>query len=681
MRPRSIERSAQHVEEAAGLLKGSFGAWVRHECKIEPRTVLGYRKVARHLSGHRKFLVKQKLTPSAAVILASAKPEGREAALHSLRSGRRINADEMKIVVSSGETRKSATSGLPAFRKAANSHASDVAGRLGRLVAEINSALETHSPALLDLAKGARPLSLQLVAMTWIGDPSSEDGIRVLSRALEDFAKARKSGQLEESAHGLVERFANFGNVEEPKATAPAPEAAPDTRTANQRRRALTSISTPFKHGLTSFEVCAGGGGQACGLSKAGFQHVGMLEMDPDACETLRANFGADHVIEANLVGYDPGDVGPIDLFAGGVPCQSFSKASSKRNGEDDDRDCFPEALRLIERMKPRAVMLENVEGLFGPDYDMYRHRILGRLGKLGYACEWRKVRCAWFGIPQTRVRTILVGFLEADAMSRFRWPEAVAHYKDEPYPVIGAIDWWLRSGGYVPSDEVTDAFDCVAPTILGGSTKKESMDFGQRKTAEKWRAMTLITTRWGELPPAPGHDGPILPANGLIAALQGFPADWKFRGDRHPVYRQIGNAFPPVVALHLGCAVATALTGIHHDPGRAISLQGTRFRLEPVRSTNADGTPREPRPPASALLPQTRDLRIRKLAATSSILLRENEGEFPHESVYPPHEGDDREEAELEHYVWYWGSLDKERVAQAAADGAGSGVPPAAKI
>lgn len=624
-------------EEAAGLLKGSFGAWVRHECKIEPRTVFGYRKVARNLSEHRKLLIEQELTPSAAVTLASASPEGRELALQALRSGRRINVEDMKLVVAAGEVRKLAQPGLPAFRRAAGAHASDVAGRLQRLIAEISSALETNPAGLLDLAKDARPLSLQLVAMTLADDPSTDDGIRGLSHSLESFAKARKSGPLEDAARSLLGKFTTFGKAEEAVPDEIAPYRVPDIRTENQRRRALTSISTPFIHGLTSFEVCAGGGGQACGLAKAGFRHVALLEVDPDACETLRANFGPELVVEANLVEYNPADVGPVDLFAGGVPCQSFSKASSTRKGADDNRDCFPEALRLIEKLKPRAVMLENVEGLFDPDYDMYRHRILGKLGAFGYKCEWRKVHCAWFGIPQTRVRTILVGFLDPQAMARFRWPDALAHYKDEPYPVIGAIDWWLRSGGYVPSREVTDAFDCVAPTVLGGSKEKQSPDFGQRKTAKKWRAMNLVTTRWGDLPPGPDHSGPILPANGLTAALQGFPADWKFRGEKHPVFRQIGNAFPPVVALYLGCAVASALTGVHQDPGRAVSLQGTRFRLEPVRSTNADGTPREQRPPASALRPRTRDLGIGKLAATSSILVRENKREFPHESVYPP--------------------------------------------
>src|SRR5215813_11586818 len=115
--------------------------------------------------------------------------------------------------------------------------------------------------------------------------------------------------------------------------------------------------------GLASLEICAGAGGQALGLEQAGFAHEAVVELDADACETLRRNRGADwKIIEGDVSALDGRQFREVDLFSGGVPCPPFSIAG-KQLGHDDDRDLFPEALRLIAEAKPAAIMLENVPG------------------------------------------------------------------------------------------------------------------------------------------------------------------------------------------------------------------------------------------------------------------------------------------------------------------------------
>ena len=136
---------------------------------------------------------------------------------------------------------------------------------------------------------------------------------------------------------------------------------------------------------FTSYEICAGAGGQALGLELAGFNHIKLIEYEADYCECLRIN-RPDWDVECNDVrkvsatSYN----GKIDLLAGGVPCPPFSVAG-KKLGADDDRDLFPEILRLTSEIQPKAVMIENVRGLLDPKFDIYRTKILEQLDEFGY--------------------------------------------------------------------------------------------------------------------------------------------------------------------------------------------------------------------------------------------------------------------------------------------------------
>src|SRR5437588_9969146 len=116
---------------------------------------------------------------------------------------------------------------------------------------------------------------------------------------------------------------------------------------------------------LTSLEICTGAGGQALGLEQAGFEHLALVEYDRHACATLRVNRPYWDVLREDVTQWHATRYrGRVDLFAGGVPCPPFSKAG-KQLGAGDERDLFPHALRLVRECRPRAVMLENVRGLF----------------------------------------------------------------------------------------------------------------------------------------------------------------------------------------------------------------------------------------------------------------------------------------------------------------------------
>jgi DNA (cytosine-5)-methyltransferase 1 len=310
---------------------------------------------------------------------------------------------------------------------------------------------------------------------------------------------------------------------------------------------------------LTSVEICAGAGGQALGLEQAGFAHEAVIEIDPDACETLRLNRGADwKVMEGDVAGVDGRAFGRIDLFAGGVPCPPFSIAG-RQLGRDDDRDLFPQALRLIEESGPRAVLLENVRGLAAARFDGYREQVLDRLHDLGFQTWWDLVHASEHGVPQLRPRFVLVAIRQPWA-DRFRWPEPAAG----PTPAVGEVlAGLMAAGGWPGADAWSRRAAGIAPTIVGGSKKHGGPDLGPTRARAAWRELGVDGLGIADAPP-----GPLFPPDGrpkltvaMVARLQGFPADWVFAGRKTAAYRQVGNAFPPSVARALGGAVATALT------------------------------------------------------------------------------------------------------------------------
>lgn len=151
---------------------------------------------------------------------------------------------------------------------------------------------------------------------------------------------------------------------------------------------------------FSSLEICAGAGGQALGLERAGFSHTALVELEPYACQTLRDNRPAWNVIEGDVSRFSGAPYQGIDLVAGGVPCPPFSRAG-KQLGQKDERDLFPEAIRLVDEIRPKAVMLENVRGLLDTMFDSYRIKIQEDLKKLGYIAEWRLLNASDFGVSQ----------------------------------------------------------------------------------------------------------------------------------------------------------------------------------------------------------------------------------------------------------------------------------------
>lgn len=340
--------------------------------------------------------------------------------------------------------------------------------------------------------------------------------------------------------------------------------------TPNRRLRAPRLLPFPveFPHSgssrqtsnpvrFRSVEICAGAGGQALGLERAGFEHLALVEIDPHAQATLRLNRPGWNVLQnGDIRQFSGRDFKAIDLLAGGVPCPPFSVAG-KQLGQTDERDLFPEAIRIIAEVQPRAVMLENVRGLLDSVFDGYRAAILRDLKSLGYSAEWRLLNASDFGVPQLRPRVVFVA-LHRDVASRFVWPEPRF---DPPPTVSEAIGDLIASHGWRGASAWMRTACDIAPTLVGGSRKHGGPDLGPTRARAAWAALGVDGKGIANHPPEPDFVGMPRLTIPMVARIQGFPDDWIFTGGKTAQYRQIGNAFPPPVAHAVGLQIHAALS------------------------------------------------------------------------------------------------------------------------
>jgi DNA (cytosine-5)-methyltransferase 1 len=307
-----------------------------------------------------------------------------------------------------------------------------------------------------------------------------------------------------------------------------------------------------------------------------------------------------------------------LDLFAGGVPCPPFSLAG-KRLGEDDERDLFPEALNIIEKLAPKAVMIENVRGILEPPevFIEYRGKILDRLRRAGYTVPkvdtslspeaqdlemrkvWRRLDAKDFGVPQLRPRAILVAIREdfsKPGVNEFCWPLGIKGdeadvaeslkrtMRERCLPYWDKNKWGepAKPGQRTGEDVYNDWLDAarksaavgrgVAPTLVGGSRKHGGADLGPTRAKRAWAVMGVDAMGVANDPKACDPERDLFRENGPMltveqaAIIQGFPRNWRFQGKKTAQYRQVGNAFPPPVAEAVGRAIAAVLRPEHRE-------------------------------------------------------------------------------------------------------------------
>lgn len=334
------------------------------------------------------------------------------------------------------------------------------------------------------------------------------------------------------------------------------------------------------KNTYTDIELFAGAGGLALGLEKAGFKHVALNELIPDACNTLRTNRPEWNVLEGDVaqISFEKYN-GNVDMVSGGFPCQAFSYAGKKLGFEDTRGTLFYQFARVVKEVQPKIFLGENVRGLLEHNEGKTMNTIRDVIQELGYSLvEPRFLKAIFYKVPQKRERLFLVGIRNdlADKMT-FTWPS--------PYKRILTLRDALKAGELYSTDVPESPGqkypqrkqEILSHVPQGGYWRdlpiemqkeymKGSFDLPGGKTGMarrlSWDEPSLTLT----CAPAqkqterchPEETRPLTTRE--YARIQTFPDDWAFTGKMDSVYKQIGNAVPVNLAYAMGRALVRML-------------------------------------------------------------------------------------------------------------------------
>lgn len=331
-----------------------------------------------------------------------------------------------------------------------------------------------------------------------------------------------------------------------------------------------------------SIELFAGAGGLALGLEKAGFNTIGLVEIDKDACETLLKNRPKWNVFCGDIAEISDKDIckyfsvkkGELDLLSGGAPCQSFSYAGKRLGLEDARGTLFYHYALFLEKLQPKMFLFENVRGLLTHDKGKTYKTILDIFEKTGYNIQ-KEVLNAWdYGVAQKRERLITIGIRKDLARQiTFTFPK-----KHEYKPVLKDILYDVpESMGAQYAESKKKIFELVPP---GGYWRDIDPQIAKAYMKSCWEmegGRTGILRRLSMEEPSltvltsPSQKQterchPIEARPFTIrenARCQTFPDDWEFCGNLMSQYRQVGNAVPVNLAFEIGMEISRSLEGI----------------------------------------------------------------------------------------------------------------------
>lgn len=368
-----------------------------------------------------------------------------------------------------------------------------------------------------------------------------------------------------------------------------------------RKRTGLTSLP-PERYRLKALELCAGAGGMALGLERAGFHHVALIEYDKNAAATLRKNRPDWNVVQADVrkIDFTRYRRQGIDLLAGGLPCTPYTTVG-ERKGKKDEDDLLMEGVRAVKQVQPKAFIFENVEGLLHSSHADHVAEALRKLMKAGYQTEIHRINARDFGVAQDRSRILIVGarkeFAGAFRMPP-RMPEMATNIGDALADLMSANGWsgasnWAQTMRKQPFH---DRFGNLVQKGALSATMRGRQGVGREKEDARWKRNGFT---YAPIPKAaPTNEdatqegfvpGLTLP---MRARLQDFPDEWEFVGGVGSVAQQIGNAVPVRVAQAVGLAMFSALRGMEFDFETMLVREPLRSQRMTVVPPDLDGTP-----------------------------------------------------------------------------------------
>jgi len=337
---------------------------------------------------------------------------------------------------------------------------------------------------------------------------------------------------------------------------------------------------------MKSIELFAGAGGLALGLEQAGFEHIGLVEFDKSAANTLSLNRPNWNILCEDIALTTQRDLekefsikkGELDLLSGGAPCQSFSYAGKRLGLQDIRGTMFYHYATFLQQLQPKMFLFENVRGLLTHDDGKTYKTILNIFEEQGYN-TYHEILNAWnYGVPQKRERLITIG-IRNDLIKKgtFSFPKKQSYkpiMRDVKLDVNPSKDECDRYSAYKES-----VFTLVPP---GGYWRDINPEIAKEYMKTCWfmgGGRTGILRRIGLDEPSltvltnPGmkqtdrcHPIEVRPFSYREnARIQTFPDTWGFWGKLSEKYKQVGNAVPVKLAKEIGLEIKNTLEEINN--------------------------------------------------------------------------------------------------------------------
>ena len=290
----------------------------------------------------------------------------------------------------------------------------------------------------------------------------------------------------------------------------------------------------------------SGAGGLDLGLIQAGHEVIWANDIDKDSCETYRRNIG-DHVVCADVSQIDPNTIPDCEVVVGGFPCQGFSMANRLRRFEDERNKLYKSFYQIIKTKQPMYFIAENVRGILSLEKGNAIKLIVADFEEAGYRVKYKVFNTADYGVPQTRIRVLIVG-------TRHDLPEEMDFQFPEP---THSKENWVsirRALAKIPEPDTQQGQKLL--NHICSKYKVTNRNFTGHRTTDPDKPSPTILARGN------GKGGVCAiqhPQNHRrmsvreSALIQTFPIDFQFMGAMNSMYRQIGNAVPALFAKSVG--------------------------------------------------------------------------------------------------------------------------------
>lgn len=333
-------------------------------------------------------------------------------------------------------------------------------------------------------------------------------------------------------------------------------------------------------------DLFAGVGGLSLGFEKKGFDVVLANEYDASIATSYIANHKNTKMIVGDITSLDLEDTfgklaGTIDVVIGGPPCQGFSQKGQRKTIHDERNFLFKYYVSVVELVKPKYFVMENVPNLLTAEGGYFRHEIEELFNKLGYSLEYGVLNASDYGIPQNRRRAVIIGKLDGDApklpvpkrnnvtiwdaISDLAYLESGEGSEEQEYKYPAESDYekLLRKDSsklfnHIATKHSPLALERLAliPPNAGREVLPEehltkSIYSGTWTRMKKDEISVTITTRF-DTPSSGKFTHPFLNRAITVreaARIQSFPDNFHFVGNKGSQMKQVGNAVPPLLA------------------------------------------------------------------------------------------------------------------------------------